>query len=221
MRVPGYLPLAVVTGLTIGLVGCGSNGSDDYPTPTIAVSTAAARPTVAPTPVVTGDRVNSTAVGYEATIPSGWRLRPNILASTSFRGDAYFKPSPSPTPPPDTPQTNIAIGCEPITEPAEDLQSEVDTRVQVLNRLGRTNLVTADHAAVDGLESKQIDYTYVVKSDATEFAIDSREVFFLSEGCQWTVTLSAPAGELDQDIPVLEQFLASVSVNAVNALDVS
>jgi hypothetical protein len=205
-----FLGVALVISVTALIVACGSDDSGSS-TPTVAVGTAPAIPTAAPTPVVTGNRVTSTAVGYEATIPHGWRLRPNILESETFRGDAYFAPVPSPTPPPETPQTNVAVGCEPLAEPAGELQAEVQTRVEVLNRLGRTELTTTDHAAVDGLPAMQIDYRYVVKSDTAEYAIESREIFFLSEACQWTLTLSASAGQLESNAAALEEFAGSFS----------
>ena len=200
--------VAVVACAAVVLVGCGS-GDGGNPTPTIAVGTVSAIPTAAATPIVSGNHVTSTTVGYEATMPDGWRLRPNFLASETFHGDAYFAPDPAPPPPPDTPQTNIAVGCEPLTEPAGELEAEVETRVQVLNRLGRTGLTTSEHAPVDGLPAMQIDYGYIAKSDTTEYAIESREIFFLSESCRWTLTLSASAGQLQPDAVVLEEFAGS------------
>ena len=182
-------------------------------------------PTAVPTPLVTGSHVNSTGVGYEADIPSGWHLRSNILTSETFRGDAYFKDQPG-TPDPTKGQTNISIGCQPKTPESGSLDDEVATEVRGLQQLKRENIRTTDHAPVAGRPVKQIDFVYRLNASGPtpvpptpapasfDIVLDQRLIVLLSDSCVWKVNLSAPIGTLDPEVPVLDAFLASVNLHA-------
>jgi hypothetical protein len=206
------------------VAACGSSGGTKTATP-IALTPAPNAPTAVPTPLVSGSHVNSTGVGYEADIPSGWHLRPNIITSETFRGDAYFKDEPG-TPDPTKGQTNISIGCQPKTEGAESLDDEIAAELKGLQQLKRENIRTTDHAPVGGRPAKQIDFVYRLTSSAPtpvpptpappafEIVLDQRLIVLVSDACAWKINLSAPVGTLDPEVPVLEAFLASVKLHA-------
>lgn len=224
------LPLSTTAGIAAALAAgvfvaaCGRGGSTapQFPTPT-PESTIQALPTALPTPMVTGSRVRSTAVGYEADIPAGWRLSPNVISSGSFRADAFFKPDASNGTDPTT-SVNIAVGCEPLSESPGDLETELSAKLDVLKKLGRENIRTSDRAPVDGRPAKQIDYTQRLTvptpSPGTpttlppELVFDRRQVFFTSASCRWSVELAAPAGMLEADGPVLEALVSSMKLIA-------
>jgi hypothetical protein len=79
---------------------------------------------------------------------------------------------------------------------------------------------------VAGRPAKQIDFVYRLAASgstpvpptpaapASEIVLDQRLIVLVSDRCVWKVTLSAPVGTLDPEVPVLESFLGSVNVNA-------
>jgi hypothetical protein len=165
-------------------------------------------------------RVKSLGVGYEAIIPPGWRLRPNILTSPDYRGDAYFKPDTA-TPDPDRQAPNIAVGCGPILASPGTLDEVVDAQAEALEGLKREDIRARPRMPIDGREARQIEYVFRLSSlaatpvpptpaaDQPHIVLDKRDVVFLSDGCIWTVSLSAPQGTIDAESPVFEQFLSS------------
>ncbi len=203
---------ACAAGLAIACGG-GSGGDSKTSTPEPAATTAP--PTAVPTPLVSGSHVNSIGVGYEADIPSGWHLRPNVITSSSFRGDAYFKDEQNPANP-DQPQTNIAIGCQPKMPDTGTLDDQLALEVKGLQQLKRENIRTADHAPVSGLPAKQIDFVYRLTSTPptpvpptpaaapVNIVLDQRQILVLSEGCVWKITLSTPVGAIDSEATVFE-----------------
>jgi hypothetical protein len=215
------LPLAV---LVLLVAACGSSGGAKTSTPA-AITPAPNAPTAVPTPLVTGSHVNSTGVGYEGDIPAGWHLRPNILTSPTFRGDAYFKDVPG-TPDPTKGQTNFSIGCQPKTPETGSLDDEIAAELTGLQQLKRENIRTSDHAPIAGKAAKQVDFVYRLPTSgptpvppspaasASEIVLDQRLIVLVSDSCVWKVNLSAPVGTLDPEVPVLEAFLASVKLHA-------
>jgi len=225
--VPGShrgLPLVALATLTLLFAACGSSDGTKTATP-VALTPVPNAPTAVPTPLVSGSHVNSTGVGYEADIPAGWHLRPNVLTSETFRGDAYFKDEPG-TPDPTKGQMNISIGCQPKTTDTGSLDDEIAAELKGLQQLKRENIRTSDHAPVAGRAAKQIDFVYrLTASDRTpvpstpaspsfEIVLDQRLIVLVSDSCVWKVNLSAPMGTLDPEAPVLEAFLASVKLHA-------
>jgi hypothetical protein len=218
------LPLIALAVLTLVLAACGSSGGAKTTTP-LAPTPAPNAPTPVPTPLVTGSHVNSTGVGYEADIPAGWHLVPNIITSPTFRGDAYFKDQQG-TPDPTKGQTNVSIGCQPKTAETGTLDDEVAAELKGLRQLKRENIRTSDHAPVAGRSAKQIDFVYRLNASgptpvpptpvppASAIVLDQRLIVFVADSCVWKVTLSAPAGTLDPEVPVLEAFLASLKLHA-------
>ena len=218
------LPLIALGVLTLLLAACGSSGGDKTATPA-AVTPAPNAPTAVPTPLVSGSHVNSTGVGYEADIPSGWHLRPNILTSETFRGDAYFKDQPG-TPDPTKGQTNISIGCASKAAETGSLDDELAAELKGLQQLKRENIRTSDHPPVAGRPAKEIDFVYRLTASgptpvpptpappSSEIVLDQRLIVLVSDSCVWKINLSAPTGTLDPEAPVLEAFLASVKLHA-------
>jgi hypothetical protein len=205
--------------------GCGGSSSSNTSTPTASVEAATEVPqaTAVPTPVVTGSHVNSSiGIGYEADIPAGWHLRPNVIIAPNVKVDGYFKSNPDPANP-DAPQVSIAVGCEPPESPPAALDVVLDEKVKALNQLKREDVKTAQHAAVDGRPAWQIDYIYRLREGTpvpnqppapTNIALTRREIVFLSDACIWTVALSVPNAPVGDDGDTLERFLMTVKVRA-------
>ena len=204
-------------------IACGSSGGAKTSTPEPAATTVA--PTAVPTPLVSGTHVNSTGVGYEADTPPGWHLRANVITSSSFRGDAYFKDEAG-VPDPNRAQTNIGIGCQPKTDETGTLDDEVALEVMGLKQLKRENIRTSDHGPVSGKPAKQIDFVYRLTatpptpvpptpaSAPISIVLDQRQIIVVSDSCVWKITLSTPAGAIDAEAAVFESFLGSLKLNA-------
>lgn len=202
--------------LAIAAAACGGGGGgDNTATPDAAGSPPPPAPTRVPLPTVTGDRVTSNGIGYEASIPNGWRLSASFIQSPEIKGDAYFLNEVN-TPTPERGTVNIAVTCE-ILEGERTLDDEIKEQQEALELLRRENIRLTDHAAVAGNPAKQFDYVFRLRSnDGTPEATplpavvrDERAILFLTQGCIWKITLSTPVGEIDQYAPVLDAFLAS------------
>ena len=220
-------PFFVVLVILAAILGsaCGSSGGNSAtPTPA-AQNTAPSAPTAVPTPLVFGAHVNSAGVGYEADIPPGWHLRPNIITSQTFRGDAYFKDEPG-TPDPNKGATNVSVGCAPKTPDTGTLEDELALELKGLQQLKRENIRSGDHPDVAGKAAKQIDFVYRLNTAAPtpipptppgppiSIALDQRLIVVMSDACVWKITLSTPVGGIDSEVPVLEKFLESLKLNA-------
>ena len=209
--------------LAIASVACGGGSSKSKATPTDAVPTEAPQPTAVPTPVVTGSHVNGTVgIGYEADIPAGWHLRPNVVTAPNFKVDGFFKTNPDPAKP-DAPQISIAVGCEPPDSPPDALDAVLEKKVSALKQLRRENITSATHAAVDGRPAGQVDYIFKLRAGTpvpnqppapTNISLTRREVIFVSDACIWSVALSVPNAPLGDDSGVLEQFLTTFKVRS-------
>lgn len=222
VRVWLFAAAAVVAVLA---AGCGGGSSPETSTATASVeaATEVPQPTPVPSPVVTGSHVNSTVgIGYEADIPAGWHLRPNVITAPNFKVDGYFKSNPDPANP-DAPQINIAVGCEPPESPPDSLAIALDKKVKALNQLKREDVKTVEHAAVDGRPAWQIDYIYRLREGTPvpgqppppkNLALTRREIVFLSDACIWSVALSVPNAPVGDDGDALERFLTTVKVRA-------
>ena len=140
--------LAIGSALAITGVACGGGGSGKKTaTPTEAVPTEAPQPTAVPTPVVTGSHVNaSLGIGYEADIPAGWHLRPNVVTAPNIKVDGYFKTDPDPAKP-DEPQISIAVSCEPPDVPPDTLETVLQRKVSALTQLRREDITSTTHTA--------------------------------------------------------------------------
>ncbi len=209
--------------LAIASVACGGGSSKSKATPTDTVPTEVPQPTAVPTPVVTGSHVNGTVgIGYEADIPSGWHLRPNVVTAPNFKVDGFFKTNPDPAKP-DAPQISIAVGCEPPDSPPDALDVVLDKKVKALTQLRREDIKSESHAAVDGHPASQVDYIFRLRQGtpvpdqpptAKNLALSRREIVFISDACIWSVALSVPNGPLGEDAGVLEQFLTTLKVRS-------
>lgn len=216
-----FTGFALAAAFAAGALACdGKSASRTPDNASVTVEVAASTPV--PTPIVNGNHLNSTGVGYEADMPAGWRLNANILTSTDFRGDAFFKPTDG-TPDPNRAQVNITVGCEPPS--GQDLAAVLAQKVAVLRQLGRTNLQSSDRAKVDGRDAKQIDYTFrantqptpippATAAPQTQIVVDRRDVIFLSQSCTWTISLSTPGGEIADNARTFDDFLSSFRATA-------
>lgn len=225
LKLRSIVLLSVLSSFLVS-VACSSGSGGREPSST-AAGTAAAEtsatplPTQVPAPTVVGDHVISTGVGYEADIPNGWHLRANILSSETYRGDAYFQPEGS-APDPARPPANIAVGCQ-LQQGDRSLDQAVGDDVETLTKLRRENVRTADHGPVGSLPARQVDYVFRITPPigpsgtptpeaGPEIVLERRDVVFVSAHCVWTVTLSASIGALQQNVPILEQFLAGFRI---------
>lgn len=202
---------AVVVAAVILAAGCGSGASDDAATPGSPTASVEA-PTPIPNPTVTGDRVQSNT-GYEARIPSGWRLVPNIVGG-GLRGDAYFEGLQA-SDPNEPPPAGLTIVCTPVdSSTPTELDTIVDEKVEALKSLRREDVTAATRADVGGRAAAQIDYIFryggAQQTPAARAVNQSRrDVVFATERCIWSVTLATPEGKLDAYVDVLEAFLRS------------
>jgi hypothetical protein len=208
--------------LAVAGIACSGGGSGKKTaTPADVVPTQAPEPSPVPTAVLTGSHVNSTTgIGYEADVPPGWNLRPNVITAPNVKVDGYFKTNPDPANP-DAAQVSIAVGCEPPDSPADALQAVLDKKVSALTQLKREGITSTTHAAVDGRPAGQIDYIFNLRAGTPvpnqppapkNLSLSRREVIFVSDGCIWSVALSVPNAPLGDDAAVLEQFLTTLKV---------
>ena len=209
--------------LAIAGVACGGGSSKSKATPTDAVPTEAPQPTAVPTPVVTGSHVNGTVgIGYEADVPAGWHLRPNVVTAPNFKVDGFFKTNPDPANP-DAAQVSIAVGCEPPDTPPDALAAVLERKVSALTQLKREDITSTTHTAVDGHPAGQVDYIFKLRAGTpvpnqpparANLSLSRREIIFVSDACIWSVALSVPNAPLGDDAGVLEQFLTTLKVRS-------
>ena len=206
------------------LAGGACDDDADAPAGTPTAGATVAVPTPLPTGIITDGGVSSPSVGYEATAPAGWRVQFNNVTARGVRGDTYFKPGAA-TPDPARAQVNISVTCEIIEEAPEPVPQTVDEvleqKVAILRQLRREDIRTGTNTPVDGREARQAEYVFrlahvvptpIAPTPAlpeSQIVIDRRDIFFLSDGCVWIVSLVAPRGELGADAATLEAFLAS------------
>lgn len=197
------LPLLALASFVL-LVACeGSEEETDVaPSPTPV----AARTTVPPTPVVEGDIVVSTAFGYRARIPDGWTVQGNFLTSEIGGGDAFFAPGDE-TANENSLKTNIAVVCE-VPRQGEQLESFVTAKADLLRALNRQDLVQTARPPVAGREARQLQY----RLEREPLALEKVEVYFLSNRCSWSISLTTTPGELETYRPIFEDFLRSFQV---------
>lgn len=219
-----FLLIATVGALLLFGVACSGGGSSKKTAiATEAVATEAPQPTAVPTPVVSGSHVNAAiGIGYEAEIPAGWHLRPNVVTAPNFKVDGYFKTNPDPANP-NAPQISIAVGCEPPDSPPDSFDVVLSKKLDALKKLRREEIKSEPHVAVDGHQASQVDYIFRLREGtpvpdqppaAKNLALSRREIVFVSNACIWSVALSVPNGPLADDAGVLEQFLTALRVRS-------
>ena len=225
-RIIGFGGLLTAATLIALSAACGSGSGKDRtatasPVNVEPTADLASAPTPVPAPIVNGSHVDSDGVGYEASVPSGWHLRANVLSSDTYRGDAYFAPD-NPTPDPARPPANITVGCQ-AQQGGVTLDQVVQDDVEALTSLRRENVRVSDHAPVASLPARQVDYIFrltapeVPEGAPTPLAgpnivLERRDVLFVSNTCVWSVTLGAPVGALKENTAVLEELLTAFKV---------
>lgn len=214
-RVLKMLCLAGVLGSLL-TIACRSDhdGTNVAPTASPAIPSITTTAVPAPsTPIVAGSNVRSEGVGYEALIPPGWHIKPNVLTSTDYRGDAYFKDG---TSSPSAPAPNIAVGCRPTSDSTHAVDDVIADQVEALKALRRENIATATRAPVDGHDAREISYVFRLSAVSStplagddDIVLDKEDVVFVTSMCIWTISLSAPQGMIATESPVLEEFLTT------------
>jgi hypothetical protein len=208
-----------MTGL--GAVACGGGGGQ-APTPeatlvsgtvvpgTVIASTVVPGTAVVvtpfPAPTVTGTHLEYPSKGYAVDFPDGWKVSSNAVRADSLTADIFFAPNEIAGV-----QPSISVSREDLSADISAQQTYVDTKVRTAQGLGGQNLQVTSGSSVAGREASVISYARVLNG----VGLEKRDVVFVDDGHGWVITLTTPAGQSTTYYPLLDQFLASFKLLAV------
>ncbi len=200
-----YAAIVMIIALSAGAMACGGGGGKSATATPSGSETAAPRPTPFATPLVVGNRVTSLK-GYTATFPAGWRFHPNFINTVDGTIDAYFEPAASgPGTPLAQAQANIAVQCEVVrTLAPPEFLADAETRT---SRLPQNKDVVVSSMKVSGVDATVLAYRFESAQDQNSPKVDKHDIIFSNAKCDWTITLSAPAGQFDTYRPMFDSFL--------------
>lgn len=148
-------------------------------------------------PTVIGQDVSFPSKGYSARIPQGWTFDPNAIVFGNLSSDLFLAPAGA-----DPVQASIAVTCETIPA-ALSLQEYVEAKTATLEELTGSEL-TPRTVQVSGQEASQVEYGQT-REDIT---LSRRDVITVEDECAWSISLSAPGGQLADYEDVFNSFLA-------------
>jgi hypothetical protein len=198
--------LAALAGTGIAFAACGGGGTKGAGTPDGGSATAVvAKATPFATAVVNGNQFTSLK-GYTVTFPAGWKPRSNFINTADGTVDAFFEPV-DPQAPSVQGQANISVLCVVLraSSPAQFL-SDSQTRTA---QLPQDKDITVSQSKVSGADAVLLAYRFEPAQDPTAPKLDKRDIVFSNNKCDWTITLSTPAGQYDKYKPAFDGFLSS------------
>jgi hypothetical protein len=197
--------LAPLAALALLAGACGDddngNGGDGTPEPGDG-PTQIGRSTPFPSPQVTGNSIVS-AIGYTATFPEGWTVRPNFLQPRDAVVDAFFEPVENAAV-----QANISVECvlDVSASPEENLQAEVENA----KRLNAN--VQESTTQVNGQQATVLSYIQEQQSQPGTPKLDKQDILFSTDKCHWTITSVIGEGQRGTYQPAFDAFVASFRI---------
>ena len=186
--------------VSVSLVACGGGG-EEAATPTVPEQTASpvtGTPTDAFT--ITGNTFESEARGYRVSFPAGWTPRPDFLPAPGIAVDAFFAPDVI-----DEIQPNIAVTCEELRE-ERSVQAYFDAKMDRVRKVAQVEPETGSRE-VGGMEALTAHY----RRENAQPPHEKTEVFLMTEGCGWNISLTVPQGRGAEYEGTFEDFLDSFS----------
>ena len=189
---------------------CGDSGSTAKATPTVAgpptAPTGSGRDvTPFPTPQVTGDQIVSPTKGYSATMPNGWKFKPNLIQTADASADVLFEP----LGPGAKVQANIAMNCVVFKADSED--TRITFQKTLTARQGLNKDIVVSTRKVSGIDATVLTYRFESQQANTP-TLDKQDILFTSPTCDWIVTTTTLAGERDKYAATFDAFLNSFKV---------
>ena len=194
--------IAPLAALALLAAACGDDdggGNDDGTAAPDAGRTAAPRPTVFPTPQITGNTITS-SLGYTVTFPEGWRVRPNFIQPRDAVVDAFFEPV-------DDAEVQASIAVECVLDLSRSPEQNVAAEIDAAKRLNDN--VQESTTQVNGQQGTVLSYIQEQKSVPNEPKLDKQDIFFSSGKCHWTITTVTPEGRRADYQPGFDAFVAS------------
>jgi len=199
LSIAAFAALVAVAALS---AACGGGGKSTAKTPTAEASaTPQARATPFPTPQINGSQIDSEK-GYAATFPEGWRVRPNFVNTSDATTDAFFEPAPQAGV-----QASIAVLC--VLNKAPDASTYLAGVQTTTARLPQNSNIQVSERTVSGVKATIETYGFESKQDPSSPKLDKQDVIFSSSKCDWTITLTTPAGQRDKYAAAFNGFLDS------------
>lgn len=198
---------ALVAAVTVG-AACGGDDKGGATTTTPggeASASAQARRTPFATPQINGNQLDS-AKGYSVTYPAGWKVRANFLNTADATVDAFFEPLEGPAVAGQV-QANIAIMC--VLDKAPDSKQYAAAVQTMTARLPNNSSFEVSQRQISGTTATVQTYHTESKTDPTQPKLDQRDYLFSSDKCDWRITTTAPAGQLDKYKPAFDGVLDS------------
>lgn len=219
MKRGGRFAAMVIAGAALIAVAaaCGGGGSDSLKTFTPVVPTAvggSGNVTPFPTPLLNGDVITSKK-GYTATLPTGWRVRANLVQTVDASVDAFFEPLAEGA----QVQANIAVNC--VVIKAKDPRERIDAMKTITVRQGLNKDIQVSQRQISGLTAEVLSYRFEsqqgqqdsVNANGTPAPktpfLDKSDYLFSDNRCDWTITTTTLAGERAKYQPVFDAFLDS------------
>lgn len=156
-------------------------------------------PTLRPgTPAITDSHFDFPARGYGVEIPNGWTPDANYISGAEFATDAFFAPEAV-----DGVKPNISVTCL-VVETGTTTDDYGQKKLELVRGLakGEPNVSSSQIA---GLSALAVEY----QPRVSDVEVEKIDIIFVGGPCGWTITLTAPAGRLEEYRDTFESFLAS------------
>jgi hypothetical protein len=201
-----FAGFAALAGMSVVVAACGGGGgTNSSQTPQGTTTAVNSKPTPFATAVIVGNQFTSVK-GYTVTFPNGWHARSNFVNTADGTIDAFFEPV-DPQAPPTQGQANISVQCLVYKAPTpEQFLTDSETRTA---RLPQDKDITVSQSKVGGLDAVQLAYRFESSQDPSAPKIEKRDLIFSNDKCDWTVTLTTPAGQYDKYKPAFDGFLST------------
>ena len=207
-RTFGIVASAVLAAAVALGAACGGDDKGGATTTTPVAETSAspqARRTPFATPQINGNQLDS-AKGYTVTYPAGWKVRANFLNTADATVDAFFEPLEGPAVAGQV-QANISVMC--VLDKAPDSKQYAPAVQTLTARLPNNSSFEISERKISGTTAVVQAYHTESKTDPAQPKLDQRDYLFTNDKCDWRITTTAPAGQLDKYKPAFDGFLDS------------
>lgn len=136
-----------------------------------------------------------------ATIPPGWSAHPNLFPGVGFTADGFLAPTQV-----EGIQPNISVACESGVA-GMSLEEYSRAKLSLIEGLSGTR-PDLRSTKVAGQDAFECDYSLEDRPPAADKTI----VFFVTDHCGWTITLTVPLGQRAAYRSTLDDFLVSFNL---------
>jgi hypothetical protein len=196
-----YWQVVVLAVVSFAVSACGGGGEEGAATPSVtpgARLTPFVLGTPASTPIITDGKFEFPARGYAVTMPSGWSAHPNLSPGAGLSADGFLAPTEV-----EGVQPNISVSCESAVA-GMSLEDYSKAKLGLVESVSGAR-PDARSTKVAGQDALEADYSVEDKPPA----VDKTIVFFVTDRCGWTITLTVPLGQRAAYRSTLDDFLAS------------